>query len=382
MEAADGNRPAFSAAFDEQLSDEALLAIDLDAVVASAAAGRAGALAAVSGAHAASATPASNGAPVASAPSADSGEGDVGNGAAGVVIGGAQPSRLISPPQRTPARLLELLQGGSSDDGNSGGLNSGSSGALTAHDDGYGALVVRCGPQVLVVVVQSPIPLPMIAKLDIWSVPVGFMFIFDGPGATMFWKAIDSIFIMRPKVGKPAPGKQYGRYLGNLTPGSLGRRRLEELAASGSEFSLYAAHFLDAVAFVEQYCPFIATGNLGLSVMLQLAAAASHYDKPDCLDTVRGIGARLAEGAAAAAAAAEAARKHVLQYRLHVAQDGYKGLVDGAEVAQIEHVEGTDFMASNASGEATISIVPTDEQRQASVVLQRFERGRAVRVRL
>ena len=69
---------------------------------------------------------------------------------------------------------------------------------------------------------------------------------------------------MLPKVGKPAPGERWGRYLGDISPGTLGRRRLEELAGSDSQYAPYAAHFLNAVAFLARHCPFIDTGNLGL----------------------------------------------------------------------------------------------------------------------
>ena len=270
-----------------------------------------------------------------------------------------------------------------------GGLGSAHGGALTATRmgdtdyDGLGSLAVRSGPSVLVPVPPSGrIPLPPTATLDISTTPVGLMSIFNGYGKTMLWKGIDSIKIMRPKIGQPAPGQQFARYLGNLSPGTLGRRRLDALAASESPYAPYAAHLLAAVAHIARRCPFISTGNLGLSVMLEGAAAASHFDKPDRPNTVRGLSVRLARGGAAAGAAASAAQTHDLRFTLHLAHEGHASLVNGAASAQIEHKAGAIFMRPAASGETTIPFVPTDAQWQASVTLQTFARGRAVRVRL
>ena len=36
----------------------------------------------------------------------------------------------------------------------------------------------------------------------------------------MFWKGIASIKIMRPKIGLPAQGQKYARYLGDISPGT------------------------------------------------------------------------------------------------------------------------------------------------------------------
>ena len=95
-----------------------------------------------------------------------------------------------------------------------------------------------------------------------------------------------------------------------------------------------------------------------------------------------GLSVRLARGGAAAGAAASAAQTHNLRFTLHLAHEGHAGLVNGAASAQIEHKAGAIFMLSRASGETPVAFVPMDTQRQVSVALQRFERGRAVRVRL
>ena len=305
------------------------------------------------------------------------------------------PAPLIAPPAVPPAAALATPPVAPSSCGSSGRrvrfapldappvASPGGTCSTTARcDDGFNTLNVRSGPQALKCVQPGCIPLHRLGTHGISTVRVGLMSIFDGHGAAMFWKGVDSIMIMKPKIGRPARGERYARYLGNITPGTLGRRRLEELAASDSQYAPYAAHFLDAVAFLAQRCPFIATGNLGLSVMLEDAGAASHFDKPDCVDTVRGLSVRLACGAAAVPAAATAAPAHLLRFTLHLDHEGHTGLVDVAAVEQIEHKVGAMFLQPTASGEETLSFVPTDAQRQASIALQRVARGRAVRVKL
>ena len=249
-------------------------------------------------------------------------------------------------------------------------------------DDGFGSLAVARGSSALECGTPGCIPLPALAKLGISTTRVGLMSIFDGHGASMFWKGIDSIKIMRPKIGQPACGARYARYLGDISPGTLGFRRLEALAASDSEYAPYVAHFLDAVNYLALRCPFISTGNLGLSVMLEGAAASSHFDKPDRPNTVRGLSVRLACGATGAAAAVTEARAHVLCFTLHLAHEGRAGLVDGSASEQIEHTAGAMFMDPTASGETTLEFVPTDTQRQASDALRDFAHGLVVLVRL